>query len=421
MKKLYFLTSFLTVFQLFSFSQLSCGDVFTDSGAETAEYSNNESITTTICPSGGQVIQISFSEFLTEDGYDSLTIFNGNSTADAVIGSYQGTNSPGIVYSTNANGCLTFLFESDGSVTEAGWIASISCVAPITCPKPTNLSFSNATDNAATLSWTAGGSETAWLIEYDTAGFVLGTGNTVVANSNPFSLSGLTASTNYDVYVYAICSSSDSSFASSRFSFAKDISPFNCGNLFVDNGGINDYSSNSADTTTICPNGVFETVSVVFTLFDTEDGYDSLMIFNGSSVNDPLIATYQGLVDTIGTVTSTNPNGCLTFFFESDGSVQNPGWVANIVCIDQNASLTENQTEFITIYPNPSNGIFTISNSSSQKFDIRVSDLKGSMVWNSTIGNADQELNLNHLENGSYFVSFSNSSQTFVKKINIVK
>src|SRR5690606_2026481 len=28
------------------------------------------------------------------------------------------------------NGCLTFVFDSDGSVTQAGWAATISCATP---------------------------------------------------------------------------------------------------------------------------------------------------------------------------------------------------------------------------------------------------------------------------------------------------
>ena len=421
MKKFYLFATFSFVFQFISFSQLSCGDVFMDSGGDTGEYSSDEAITTTICPTGGQVVMVNFSEFLTESGYDSLTIFNGNSTSDAVVGSFQGSNSPGIVYSTNANGCLTFLFESDGSVTYSGWIASISCVAPITCQKPTNLSVNSTSDSGTTLSWTAGGGETQWMVEYDTSGFVLGTGTTVIANSNPFNISGLNATTNYDVYVYAICSSSDTSFASTRLSFTTDVAPFICGNQFFDNGLLNNYASNSSDTITICPSGSAEIVSVVFSSFETEENYDSLMVFNGATVNDPIIGIYQGnLLDSIGTITSTNPNGCLTFLFASDISFQYSGWVAQINCIDANASLIENVNDLISIYPNPSSGIFTISNLSDQNYNIQITDLKGAVIGNAAVGKSTKELNLNHLENGVYFLVFQNELGSFIKQINIL-
>jgi parallel beta-helix repeat protein len=85
---------------------------------------------------------------------------------------------------------------------------------PPSCFAPSGLNATNLSLTGATLGWTAGGSETAWDVQYGVSGFALGTGTTVSAiTANPYSLTGLTASTNYQFYVRAACSSSNSTWA----------------------------------------------------------------------------------------------------------------------------------------------------------------------------------------------------------------
>ena len=75
------------------------------------------------------------------------------------------------------------------------------------------------TANSANLSWTPGGNETSWNIQYGISGFPVGTGNTVSATTNPFLLTGLNPSTCYDYYIQAVCSTTDSSQWSGPFTF----------------------------------------------------------------------------------------------------------------------------------------------------------------------------------------------------------
>ncbi|MEZ5149018.1 MAG: CUB domain-containing protein [Bacteroidales bacterium] len=71
---------------------------------------------------------MSFSvEYQNNCNYDYLEIYDGNSASASLIGQYCGTNSPGTVEATNEEGALTFVFHSDGSVTEPGWTANVSC------------------------------------------------------------------------------------------------------------------------------------------------------------------------------------------------------------------------------------------------------------------------------------------------------
>jgi len=82
------------------------------------------------------------------------------------------------------------------------------------CPVVSNLNTTVVDKDNATFTWTAGGTETSWKVERGAAGFTPGTGVSVVVTSPTVNLTGLTASTTYDVLVYAICGPNDTSAAS---------------------------------------------------------------------------------------------------------------------------------------------------------------------------------------------------------------
>ncbi|MEX2485113.1 MAG: hypothetical protein WED10_11155, partial [Brumimicrobium sp.] len=93
----------------------------------------------------------------------------------------------------------------------ADTIGPVSFTTPPTCPVVSNITASNITSTEADIDWTVGYQETEWMIEYDTTGFTLGTGTTLVTNNLGETLTGLTAITDYDVYVRAICAPGDTS------------------------------------------------------------------------------------------------------------------------------------------------------------------------------------------------------------------
>ena len=82
--------------------------------------------------------------------------------------------------------------------------SNASCVAP-SCTAPNSVSSSNITINGADISWTAGGTETAWNIEYAVTGFTQGSGRTVTSSATNYSITGLSSNTSYDIYVQADC------------------------------------------------------------------------------------------------------------------------------------------------------------------------------------------------------------------------
>lgn len=102
-------------------------------------------------------------------------------------------------------GALASGFEGDLSID---LVQVETCV---TCPGPTNLSGIFTAPDMIFVDWTAGGTETAWNIEYGPTGFTPGTGTTVNVTSHPHTLTGITQNTLIDVYVQADCGAGDES------------------------------------------------------------------------------------------------------------------------------------------------------------------------------------------------------------------
>jgi len=351
-----------------------CGGNFVDAGGTTGNYAANSNVTTIICPTNpGEVVTVTFTAFDTEATWDGLYVYNGTGIVPANIiasangagnvpggipGSYWGNAIPGPFTSTAADGCLTFVFRSDGAVQNAGWVANITCTPPPTCRRPTTITTNTVTSNSAILNWVQptnpnGSVASSWQIVAlpcaspapvgdPTTGLIF---NNVT--SNPFTLTGLSPATCYTIYIRAICSTTDASTWANAANITTLVAPPVCGGNFVDAGGTGaNYAANSNVTTIICPTNPGEIVTVTFTAFDTEATWDGLYVYDGTGIVPAnIIASANGAANVPGGIpgsywgntipgpfTSTAADGCLTFVFRSDGAVQNPGWVANVTC-----------------------------------------------------------------------------------------
>ena len=329
-----------------------CGGTFTDPGGANANYANSSNVTTTICPDiTTNQVTVTFTSFALENNFDFLRIYNGIGTAN-LLATYTGTTLPASITSSAGNGCLTFVFTSDGSVPAAGFVANVTCNPAPTCPKPTALTtpVATITSTSVIVGWTNNSTATSFQIlavpctsPAPNASTPLTAGFTT--SNNPFTYTGLTADTCYNFYVRALCSTSDISIWSDPKSETTLQTPPICGGIFTDNGGANSNYLNSSDvTTTICA-GPNQILNITFTSFQTEANWDGLYVFDGNSINATQISSANppnnvpgGLAgafwgNTIpGPFEASAPGGCLTFRFRSDGSVNNPGWVANVTC-----------------------------------------------------------------------------------------
>ncbi len=116
-----------------------CAGNFYDAGGQTGNYSNSEDFVFTIKPASPQNrTRVQFLSFDVQSqascSYDYLSIFDGTTISAPIFGKYCGTNSPGTFTAINAEGALTFRFQSNASTTRPGWNAQISCIEYQTIP-----------------------------------------------------------------------------------------------------------------------------------------------------------------------------------------------------------------------------------------------------------------------------------------------
>ncbi len=78
-----------------------------------------------------------------------------------------------------------------------------------TCPPVTGLTAFNRQPTAHDITWTPGGSDVSWQIEYGPTGFTQGTGTVQNSANDTATISGLANQTNYQAYVRGICGPAD--------------------------------------------------------------------------------------------------------------------------------------------------------------------------------------------------------------------
>ena len=100
-------------------------------------------------------------------------------------------------------------------------IDDLSIIEAPTCPKPTGLNVTFVGFDKATLSWTTGGASN-WVVRYKTTS---GAWQSVVASSNPTTITGLTANTAYEVQVRDSCGLGDVSVWTFSENFVTNCAP----------------------------------------------------------------------------------------------------------------------------------------------------------------------------------------------------
>lgn len=97
---------------------------FYDSGGATGDYTDDERKLYLISPTGATTVTLNFTSFNTEAGWDYMFIYDGSTTSAPLIGTYDGTNSPGTV--SSSGGSILVEFRSDCATTAPGWACSWS-------------------------------------------------------------------------------------------------------------------------------------------------------------------------------------------------------------------------------------------------------------------------------------------------------
>lgn len=183
--------------------------------------------------------------------------------------------------------------------------------------------------------------------------------------------------------------------------------------LFDMGGPTRTYYDNEAYTFSISPNGINK-VQLQFKNFATEQVWDSLFIYNGPTTASPLMGAYTGSTTIPGTITSTGT--AITLRFKSDGATVKNGWKLIYNCVTT-TDVNENwNNDFLSIFPNPTNGIFEIKTNLNQPTKIQIFNSIGELVYQ-TQSEKIIDLSSLNLNSGVYFVEINSEGQKVVKKL----
>lgn len=206
--------------------------------------------------------------------------------------------------------CGTFSYgETEDYFVEIG--AAPSCI------QPTALTWVAGTNVTADLSWTAGGTETEWEVEYGPVGFTLGSGTVVsVTSGTSTTISGLTANTFYKAYVRAICtptSTSNNSISANfnTYGFGQYIEFDNACSNFLDISatGTNLNLTDDSNIGIVLPFSFFYQNSIVNNVSVSNNGYVLLNTLTGAFGYD-MSNSSNGLYPMIQDLATTvSPNG----------------------------------------------------------------------------------------------------------------
>lgn len=401
-----------------------------DSGGAGGNYADDERSVWTISPAAATSVMLTFNSFSVENAWDYLYIYDGNSVNAPLIGYYTGTNSPGTIVSSG--GSLTLEFRSDCSTTGTGWNAGWTSNSNVIVPANLSVTSSACPNIGVMLNWANSGA--GWFVDVSTDPAFTTYFNKDVSNQTSVACPGgfceYPSCASYlkflpnTTYYWRIWDGTTQTYGSSFVTPDCQYADFNCSGTFNDVGGpAANYTGNEDYIFIIAPPNA-SSVTVNFTSFDLENGFDSLYAYDGPDINSPLIGAYTGTTSP-GTIISTD--SAITFRFISDPFVNTTGFTSTWSCTQLTTSVEENANGFsFTVSPNPFSDHLHLNYSLEEKSNVEISlvDVLGRRIILSAseiqnAGKHEQELNLASLPlaKGIYFLELNVNGKRAVKKI----
>ncbi|CAM2011151.1 CUB domain-containing protein [Acanthopleuribacter pedis] len=351
---------------------------FTDS-QPTRYYDQNVDQTLTALPAeAGRMLRVSFAEFRLGAG-DSLRIYDGTSSAAPLLGNYTGTQSPGVVTASNAQGALTFRFVADGDDNNYGWSAGLDYADAATTIMQNgsfqvaggdfvdpglNGNYGVEYDQTMTLTPAQPDSKlrvtfTSFKMEdvdenceFDYLQIYDGTntGAPLIGSFCSTGSPGIITATNPQGALTFRFVSDDNRTGPGWRAYLSQITEADdeilmrqgtqttSGAVFMDGGKFANYSDNTDQTLTLRPQDSDRKLRVTFAAFlmehdDADCAYDVVTVFDGETTAAPQVGTFCN-TNSPGVVAATNPTGALTFRFVTDDNTTAPGWSSLVAQVD---------------------------------------------------------------------------------------
>lgn len=345
------------------------------------------------------------------------------------------------MFTTGQSARMAALFATGGA--RVGLLTSLGCtpVSQTGCGTPSGLAASSITSSTATISWTAVSGATSYNVQFRVVGTTTWTTGTVTTASA--SLSGLTASSNYEWQVQANCNGTLSAFASGTFTTLA-AGGTTCTDTYESNEtrtaaktiAVNTDISAKIGTSTDKDYFKFTTVTgatnIKVVLDNLPADYD-IRLYNSSGTqlaisqnggttaetiirNTTSAATYY--VQVYGYNGAFNASTCYRLRVNASGSA-----FKTMSGADEEVAIDVQPVDALALYPNPTTGNFTVSLLSDNENDaiVRVFDITGKAVINTrfaaTKGQNLFNVDLSGNAHGIYFVEVNQGATRLVKKL----
>lgn len=324
-------------------------------GSNSSDYVNNSDCKWLIQPPGAVSVSLSFTSFSTEQGFDFVKIYDGNNTSAPLLGSFSGSSIPSSIISNG--GSMLVHFTSNSNITSSGWEAAYTSSVPVYCSGTTSLTAVSGTfsDGSGSNNY-SNNSDCKWLIQPSGVGSItisfssfdlqngldfikVYDGTTMSATLlASYSGSSLPASITSSGGAMLVHFTSDASGSAAGWTASYSATPLYCngtitlvnpGGTFTDGSGVNNYGNNSDCQWLIQPAGAVS-ISLSFSLFSVQSGFDFVEIYDGTSTSDPLLGSYSG-----SSIPSTinSSGGAMLVHFTSDANTNASGWSASYTSV----------------------------------------------------------------------------------------
>jgi hypothetical protein len=276
-------------------------------------------------------------------------------------------------------------------------VISIDSTIPPACNAPTDLIISDITESGATISWTAGGSETAWNVQYKEVSSDIWSDNIAVTTPT-HTFTGLTPNTQYDVRVQADCGDNSSEWVDTSFN-TPEAGPAPC------------------ETPTGLTTGAITSESIEISWNDADNVNSWYIQYRAMNGTPNFLIVYANSC----TLTGLTPETTYQILVQADCGDAISNWTSSITATTT-VGIENHLQNSISLYPNPANDVVNVqcTMNNVQIESIEVFDVYGKLLQTVSMTPETTTINVSGFAAGMYFVRVTTeqgvATKSFVKK-----
>ena len=372
-----------------------CGFVVYDNGGPIAGYlapSSNELVLRT--ENAGSQLQIFGGKFGFGSSPATLTVYDGEGTNGTVLFTYNTVDGRDTMLNTNlatsTTGSLTITFSVSGNMAHTGYELYIRCTDGALCPRPTELQAEMTSATTATATWTGSASNYNFYYRIHNAG----TWVRIPTTTNSANLTGLTADTVYDMYVMALCSTTDSSSASATRQLRTVWTEPQPECDVVTNVTVSDITVTSAKIAWTAPAGQ--------TRWEIDYGVNTVEV-----TTNPY--TLTGLSDSTAYTVKVRA-------LCGEGMASEWSDATSFTTLHQHEGIDDVNTSHIALFPNPASSTVTLMGIEGQA-TVTVVDMNGREAGKWIVNDGELTIDVTDFAQGTYFVRIVGEQVNAIRKL----